>query len=45
MLRAMEDPAGYADLVVRVGGFSDYFVRLAPELQQEIVQRNAMRLY
>lgn len=28
------------DLIVRVGGYSDYFVRLSPALQQEIILRS-----
>lgn len=27
------------DLIVRVAGYSDYFVNLTPELQQEIIRR------
>ena len=37
--RAQEDPEAYRDLVVRVAGFTAYFVSLSPELQQEIVAR------
>ena len=39
LLAARANPRDYADLVVRVGGFSDYFVRLAPALQDEIIAR------
>ena len=28
-------------LVVRIGGYSDYFVRLTPEMQEEIILRTA----
>jgi formate C-acetyltransferase len=37
--RALEAPESYRDLVVRVAGFTAYFVTLTPALQQEIVAR------
>ena len=37
--RAVERPEEYRDLVVRVGGYSDYFARLSPEMQQEVILR------
>ena len=37
--QAMDNPDDYADLVVRIGGYTDYFTRLSPGMQQEIVQR------
>lgn len=37
--KAMEDPEKYADLIVRIGGYSDYFVRQTPQLQREILAR------
>ena len=37
--RALETPAKHRDLVVRVAGFTAYFVTLTPELQSEIVAR------
>lgn len=36
---AQNDPEQYQDLVVRVAGFSEFFVRLTPELQQDIIAR------
>ncbi len=36
---ARRDPASYRDLVVRISGYSAYFVDLTPEMQQEIVDR------
>ncbi|MBN1581523.1 MAG: glycyl radical protein, partial [Anaerolineae bacterium] len=36
---AQKHPERYRDLVVRVAGFTAYFVTLVPELQQEIVAR------
>lgn len=42
MLRAAQkDPTGYRDLVVRVAGFSEFFVNLTPEMQEEIIARTA----
>jgi formate C-acetyltransferase len=37
--RAIERPEEYRDLVVRIGGYSDYFTRLSKEMQQEILLR------
>ena len=37
-------PERHRDLLVRIGGFSDYFVRLSPELQREIIARTAHRI-
>ena len=40
MLRAaQQNPEQYQDLVVRVAGFSEFFVRLTPDLQQDIIAR------
>ena len=39
MLDAMEHPQAHANLIVRVGGYSEYFIRLSKELQRQIVQR------
>ena len=36
---ARRDPASYRDLVVRIGGYSDYFVTLSPEMQEEVLLR------
>jgi len=33
------NPEAHRDLIVRIGGYSDYFTRLFPELQQEIIDR------
>ena len=40
LLAAREHPEQYRDLIVRVGGFSAYFTKLSPEMQQEIIDRN-----
>jgi len=39
LLDAMENPDAHSDLLVRVGGYSDYFVRLKPELKAEVIER------
>ena len=41
LLRAQADPESYRDLVVRIGGYSDYFVKLSPQMQSEILLRTA----
>ncbi|MHC4562498.1 MAG: pyruvate formate lyase family protein [Planctomycetota bacterium] len=38
---AQADPEAYSDLVVRVWGFCDRFITLAPEYQEEIISRTA----
>ncbi|MBQ4598745.1 MAG: hypothetical protein IJB19_02420 [Clostridia bacterium] len=40
LLDAREHPENHRDLLVRVGGFSAYFTKLSPEMQQEIIDRN-----
>jgi len=37
--RAQAHPEEYRDLVVRIGGYSDYFVGLSPRMQEEIILR------
>ena len=37
--RARHNPEAHASLVVRVGGYSEYFVRLSPELQDDVIAR------
>ena len=37
--RASERPDEYRDLVVRIGGYSDYFTRLSKEMQTEVILR------
>jgi pyruvate-formate lyase len=39
LLAAQAQPEQYRDLVVRIGGYSDYFVGLSTEMQQEIILR------
>ncbi len=42
---AQKNPAKYRDLIVRVAGYSDYFVDLSPELQDEIISRTEHRSF
>jgi len=39
MRAAQKNPEEYRDLVVRVAGFSEFFVNLTPEMQNEIIAR------
>jgi formate C-acetyltransferase len=36
---AQQHPDQYRDLVVRVAGFSEFFVNLTPEMQEDIIAR------
>ena len=38
--KAQKHPEQYKDLIVRVAGYSDYFVDLTEELQEEIIRRS-----
>ncbi|MBR1810914.1 MAG: glycyl radical protein [Clostridia bacterium] len=39
LLKARKDPQSYRSLLVRVAGYSAYFVELSPELQDDIILR------
>jgi len=39
LMEARKVPDLYQDLIVRVGGYSDYFVRLTDGMQREIIAR------
>jgi formate C-acetyltransferase len=39
MLAAQRDPEAHRDLLVRIGGYSEYFVRLDRELQDSVMAR------
>jgi formate C-acetyltransferase len=39
LARARTHPDEYRDLVVRIGGYTDYFTRLSPEMQDELMLR------
>ena len=36
---AVKHPELHKDLVVRIGGYSDFFVRISPQMQAEVIQR------
>jgi pyruvate-formate lyase len=36
---ALIHPERHGDLIVRIGGYSEYFIRLSPELQRSVVER------
>jgi formate C-acetyltransferase len=38
--KAQTDPGSYRNLVVRIAGYSAYFVEMSPELQNDIIKRN-----
>ncbi|UCF38948.1 MAG: glycyl radical protein [Acidobacteriota bacterium] len=40
---AQEHPEQYRDLLVRVAGYSDYFVDLGKDLQEEVISRTAQQ--
>ncbi len=42
---AQKHPEKYRDLIVRVAGYSDYFVDIGPELQEEIISRTEHQEY
>jgi pyruvate formate-lyase/glycerol dehydratase family glycyl radical enzyme len=44
LCKAQKEPEKYKDLIVRVAGYSDYFVDLSVELQNEIIQRTEQGL-
>ena len=39
LLDAYEHPERHGNLIVRVGGFSEYFNRLSPELRRMVLDR------
>ena len=39
--RAYDNPDGYRNLIIRVGGYSDYYVNLSRNLQLEIIERSS----
>ncbi|NLG24196.1 MAG: hypothetical protein GX558_02495 [Clostridiales bacterium] len=44
LLEAQKNPDQYRDLVVRIGGYSDYFTNLSPEMQREVLLRTEHEL-
>ena len=39
LLDAQKNPENYRSLLVRVAGYSAYFVQLSPSLQEDIINR------
>ena len=39
LLAAQKDPQKYRNLIVRIAGYSAYFVDLSPDLQNDIIDR------
>ncbi|MBE6562873.1 MAG: hypothetical protein E7660_03965 [Ruminococcaceae bacterium] len=39
LLDAVKNPDAHRNIIVRVGGYSDYFVNLTPELQENVIER------
>ena len=44
LLDAQRHPENYRDLVVRVAGYSAFWVELTPAVQDEIISRTEQRL-
>ncbi len=42
MMAAQKNPEKYKDLVVRIAGYSAYFVELSPELQNDLIGRTEL---
>ena len=42
LLDAKEHPENHGNLIVRVGGYSDYFVHLSDELKDNVIERTFM---
>ena len=45
LIDAQKNPQNYRDLIVRVAGYSDYFVDLTLPLQNEIIQRTNQQCF
>lgn len=44
LLRAQQEPEKYQNLIVRVAGYSAYFVNLEKKVQQDIIERTEERV-
>ena len=42
LLDAQKNPDAHRDLIVRVGGYSDYFVNLEKGLQDNVIRRSTL---
>jgi len=43
--KAKANPEQYRDLVVRIGGYTDYFTKLSPEMQDEVMLRTGFNAF
>ena len=41
---ARRNPEAHRDLVVRIGGYSDYFTAISPQMQAEVILRTEHRI-
>ena len=39
MLAAQKEPEKHSDLIVRIGGYSEYFTKLTRDLQESVIAR------
>jgi len=39
LLKAQADPESYQDIILRIGGYSDYFAKLSKTMQEEVLAR------
>jgi pyruvate formate-lyase/glycerol dehydratase family glycyl radical enzyme len=44
LIEAKVQPQEHRDLIVRIGGFSAYFVQLSPEIQEDVITRSEQML-
>ena len=44
LLNARENPQEYRDLIVRIGGYSDYFIHLNRNMQDEVIARSGQNI-
>lgn len=42
MRAAQKEPEKYRDMIVRIGGYSEFFVYLSPKLQETVIKRSEM---
>ena len=42
--KAKQNPEEYRDLIVRIGGHSDYFTKISPEMQDELILRTEHKI-
>ena len=40
LIDAQQNPERHGDLIVRIGGYSDYFTRIPKSLQDDVISRS-----